>query len=1103
MPKSIEHVIRLYVGDEHQSPIPAGANLVDRFETEVVRNPKRIAVWGEGVTLTYRELHLRSDHLAYEIQRRGVMPGSIVGITADRSVSVITGMLGIIKAGCAYMPIDPAWPAKRVQDILESSKASLVVKCASDLLVGPDIDVIDMSAPFPKMEAVYESPIIKGDHLAYVLYTSGSTGTPKGVMIEHRNVLNLIQGLQAQVYHEHVCSKIACVAPLYFDASVKQIFTSLLLGHSLYIVPNEVRLDGEALWKFYMEHEIEISDGTPMHIQMLTVAAIYRGYKEMSVKHFMIGGEAFPANVVRDFVRVCQPTSPKITNVYGPTECCVDTTAYAIDLHALEKLPAIIPIGRPLLNQGVYILDSQMRLRPQGAWGELYISGCNVGRGYLNEVDKTAERFIEHPYYPGIRLYRTGDMARWLFDGQIEYFGRKDFQVKVNGYRIELGDIEQALLSHPQIKAAIAIVYHPPESLHSSEITSQTGYEGKLALYYTSEPRLEEAEAQRYVMDRVPSYMIPAYFLFVDQFPLTPNGKIDRKQLPPPAIRMKSLEDRDEYDGLPTTQWELAIADVWTKVLGERSWSVHDSFFQEGGDSLKALRIMMELEGMGIHVKLHDIFKYQTIRSLAERWSSIAALSLSVSNVPLATNNNLNEREQQPRKDWHDFSKRILSKAVEEVTAYRDGWLRQPTIGRFEVSAIQRAFLASDAAYSGVVLPIHAALESEQIREGVSLVIRDHALLRSELSMTGGGEWEWSEYEWTADLAVPFLDITECSLSEQALVMQELITELYYAPYEVIGRPLYRLLLVKLNIREYRLVLPCHHAIYDGMSGDILERAVMDKLLVHSLPSPTRQQPIFHYRDFVSQIKRGPQISEPELITNFRLETYHHASKQLYDWLQRYEEQPTRQYRIEVPFEQYYDKLKAEQLFSLCLNMVEQFGSMYRLPSPLPLLMFHYGRRYEQSSFYDTIGPFIDLLPMVLEQGTSEPSAQISEYMRKAADTNVNFISFVFDERIQEEFPRAAELIHPSAHTGILFNYHGQVEHDKILLFNGLVNPIEKEQKKRVNGGIVLDLVTIDIMYSEQVLRLSLTCPFEVSEKELTLQIEGILASSVLVTVEN
>ncbi|MCB0212276.1 MAG: amino acid adenylation domain-containing protein, partial [Anaerolineae bacterium] len=413
------------------------------FEEQVERTPDAVAVVFEEQQLTYRELNNRANQLAHHLIALEVGPDVLVGLCVERSLEMIVGMLGILKAGGAYMPLDPTHPSPRLRLMLELGQVSVVLTQQKfvNRLSDNSGTTLCLDTDWPLIAAAdAENPVGRGTlpNLAYVLYTSGSTGQPKGVMIEHRNLTNLVRGLKEIIYQDYGASqRVALVAPYIFDASVQQIFAALTLGHTLYIVPEEARLDGASLVRYYNRHDIDISDGTPVHLRLL-LAGLPQTQTELQVKHFIIGGEALLRQDVERFIHQLAGLPPKITNVYGPAECCVDTTWYPINPDDLGQFDSI-PIGKPLPNTQIYILNEANRPQPIGVPGEVCIAGAGVGRGYLGRGDLTAEKFVENPFEVGTKLYRTGDLGTYLPNGDILFVGRKDTQVKIRGYRIELG----------------------------------------------------------------------------------------------------------------------------------------------------------------------------------------------------------------------------------------------------------------------------------------------------------------------------------------------------------------------------------------------------------------------------------------------------------------------------------------------------------------------------------------------------------------------------------------------------------------------------------------------------------------------------------------
>ncbi|UCH95996.1 MAG: amino acid adenylation domain-containing protein [Candidatus Aminicenantes bacterium] len=463
--------------------------IVELFADQVVQTPDHIALFGQVLNtlgvghLSYRQLNEKSNQLAHLLKEKGVKPNNLVGIMTDRTVDTVIGIVGILKSGGAYLPIDPETPITRIESILDDAGVSIVLakKTGFDELTfnrmmeaimadngkRPGREVLTpetLAGILPGSSEKNPPDANQSVDLAYSVFTSGSTGKPKGVMIRHYNVHNLVVGLKLRIYERYGAGylKLGLVSPFVFDASIKQIFAALLQGYGLCVVPEEVRVDAGRLFAYYRQHFIDAADGTPAHLTMLTAAMEETGL-EPGVKHFLIGGEALPRRVLEDFFNRF-PTGaplPIITNVYGPSECTVDTTTYDISPDNIRCFE-VIPIGKPMPNCRVYILDSKKNLVPMGVPGELCIGGASVGQGYIKDEALTAAKFIPDPFKPGGQLYFTGDLARWLPDGNVQFLGRSDQQVKIRGFRIELKEIETCLLKHKKVKEAVVVTKKGP-----------------------------------------------------------------------------------------------------------------------------------------------------------------------------------------------------------------------------------------------------------------------------------------------------------------------------------------------------------------------------------------------------------------------------------------------------------------------------------------------------------------------------------------------------------------------------------------------------------------------------------------------------------------
>lgn len=447
-----EKNILLHVFNNTFLEYPKDKTIKDLFEIQSHKTPDNIAVVCDNNKLTYKALNDKANKLARTLVKQGVKANSIVGIMVEPSIDMIIGIMGILKVGGAYLPISTDYPNERIEYILSNSEANILLTHSKiKNRINTKVNILELDD-----ETIYEDECANLElkftprNLSYVIYTSGTTGYPKGVLVEHRNVINLVYGLNKDIYSRYGENlNVALVAPYVFDASVQQIFASLLFGHTLFIVPKDARKDGKLLLKYYNENLIDISDGTPVHINMLTSAKVGN---EIKVKHFIIGGDTLSYKLAQNFYKKYNAGNINFTNVYGPTECCVDSTLYHFNRDTLSKR-TFIPIGKPNYNECIYILGENLELLPIGSSGEIYISGDGVSRGYLNNDKLNKERFINNPFNTKQLFYKTGDFGRWTESGEIEFLGRKDHQVKIRGFRIELGEIENKLLDFSKNKA--------------------------------------------------------------------------------------------------------------------------------------------------------------------------------------------------------------------------------------------------------------------------------------------------------------------------------------------------------------------------------------------------------------------------------------------------------------------------------------------------------------------------------------------------------------------------------------------------------------------------------------------------------------------------
>ncbi|MGF6191971.1 amino acid adenylation domain-containing protein [Serratia sp. 2723] len=573
------------------------------FEQQVAKTPDAIAICHGDENLTYLEFDQIANRIAHHLIGLGIKADMRVAMCMERSCLQIATLFGILKSGGCYVPLDPTYPSERLNDVLHDANPSvlLVDSAGQTILAGStEATAYNVTSLLEKELPNSTTPPLNAfsvNHLAYVIFTSGSTGRPKGVMVEHAQVMNLYYALKSDVFsHYPPQSKVCLNSSLSFDASLQSLL-SLLDGHQLHIVPQDVRVDGVRLVQFIQQHAIDVFDCTPTQLEMLLLSELPEQINSLIL---LIGGEALSSQI---WQRLCTIKHFTAFNLYGPTECTVDATVARItESHPLPT------IGRPIANTAVYLLDNRLKPVPFGAVGHMYISGDGVARGYLDHPDLTAERFSADPFCSkNWRMYRTGDLARYLDEGYLEYLGRDDQQVKINGYRIEPGEIEAKLLSHSQVNEAVVIAYETPSG------------EKQLASYLVMAEGSETEELPRrlrdYLSSLLPEFMLPIAYQPLAQLPLTPNGKIDRKRLPPPGF---SAYVHQSYQA-PQGETEQALYVIWAEILCVDKIGRNDSFFAIGGDSLMAMKLLSKVQShWRSKITMSAFFAQPTLAQLAE-----------------------------------------------------------------------------------------------------------------------------------------------------------------------------------------------------------------------------------------------------------------------------------------------------------------------------------------------------------------------------------------------------------------------------------------------------------------------------------------------------
>jgi len=802
----------LFEWNNTQSELPLNQCVHGLFEAQTERTPDAIAVVFDREQLTYRELNRRANQLAHHLKNLGVKPEIPVGILVDRSLEMVVGLLGILKAGGAYVPLDPAYPPERLVFMLED--ASVAVLLTQALLVESlpkhQGRIVCLDTDWEIIERQSEANLIsevKLDNLAYVIYTSGSTGKPKGVAIEHRNAVALLDWA-TQVFNPEDLAGVLASTSICFDLSVFELFVPLSRGGKVILAENALHLPTLSAAPY-----VTLINTVPSAIaELLRIDGI-----PSSVRTVNLAGEPLGNKLVQQVYE--HNTVQKVFNLYGPSE---DTTysTYTLVKKGGNEPP---PIGRPIANTQVYILDAQKQPVPIGVPGELYIGGAGLARGYLNRPELTADRFILNPFSdePSSRLYKTGDLARYLSDGNIEFLGRSDQQVKIRGFRIELGEIEAAIGQHPAVREAIALVRedNPGDKRLVAYIVANSELRGG---HGDTDPTHSEFinHLRVFLKQKLPQYMIPSAFVLLEAMPLTPNGKIDRRSLRAPDINRAEFESNFTE---PRTPDEQLIAEIWAEVLGLERVGIHDNFFELGGHSLLATQAISRLrEAFQIEVPLRSLFESPTVATVTESLLQYRAeQKLTAPPIKRAS-----RQEELP-----------LSFAQQRL------WF---------LDQLQQG----NPAYNiPAAVRLKGALNVAVLEQTFQEIIKRHEALRTTFNSVEGRPAQViiSSFNFT----LPIVNLRELSQAEREAEAMRLAAEEARQPFDLTKWPLLRVTLLHLDETEYLLLVTVHHIVADGWSMGVLVRevAALYEAFCSGKPSPLPELSV-QYADYaVWQIK--------------------------------------------------------------------------------------------------------------------------------------------------------------------------------------------------------------------------------------------------------
>jgi amino acid adenylation domain-containing protein len=797
--------------NDTKSDFPEDKCIQQLFEEQVERAPDNVAVVFEDRQLTYAQLNARANQLAHYLRTLGVGPEVLVGICLERSLEMVIGLLGILKAGGAYVPLDPEYPKERLASMLEDTQAPVLLtqqRLMAELI--EDRGSKPVLSPSTKLRINSAEGIEDGDsrssiansrihvvcldteweaiaqegeenavssatarNAAYVIYTSGSTGQPKGVMIEHCGLSNTLNWL-SDILELSTQDRCLLKTPITFDAAGREIFPTLIAGGCLVIAEANGHRDCRYIADIIRNEGISIFHCVPSFLWLLMEEPALDG--AAALRAVMCGGEALLPQVV---MRFRHRSGAKLYNVYGPTEAIIDSTYWLCEGTGAHST---IPIGRPIPNARMYILDEALRPLPLGVPGNLYIGGVSLARGYLDRPELTAEKFVPNPFSeePGARLYKTGDLARYLPDGNIEFLGRADHQVKIRGFRIELGEIEAALDQHPAVREAVALA------------REDTLGEKRLVAYVVVEQESRPAanDLRSFLKEKLPEHMVPALFVLLDTLPLTPNGKVDRRALPAPD---RTRPELDKTFVAPRTPTEELLSEIWAQVLDIERVGIHDNFFDLGGHSLLATQVVSRIrEAFQVELPLRRLFEVPTVAGLAE--------SIEVA-----------DRAGQ----------NLVAPPILPVP--RDGNLAL-SFAQQRLWFIEQLAPGNSAYHIPAAIRLRGPLNLAALEQCLNQIVQRHESLRTTFAMVDGQPVQVIAPALTIEL--PVVDLRNLPEAERETEVRRLVTEGAMRPFDLSQGPLVRVALLRLGDEEHVGLLTMHHIVSDGWSTGILIREI-------------------------------------------------------------------------------------------------------------------------------------------------------------------------------------------------------------------------------------------------------------------------------------
>ncbi|WP_458460228.1 amino acid adenylation domain-containing protein [Paenibacillus sp.] len=1003
----------LYGVNDNAVEYPRDATIPQLFEEQVhLYGQKTALVWEEG-EWSYAELYERVQWLASKLRRHGVKSGSSIALILGRGPIQMISILATLKVGCSYVPIDPASPPARIEFILQDCDAAVlltetayastwqsVVPC---IVPADELTAFDSGDVLESMEDIETTALAP----AYIIYTSGSTGTPKGTVMSHRNVTKVMKNSNfVTVVPE---DRILQIANYAFDGSIFDIFASLMNGAALVLVSKETILDMDRLADVIRQQRISVFY---IPTSLFNMLVDWDAECLKNVRRVMFGGEAASVSHANKALACVGPG--RLLNGYGPTEATFFASYHLLEQS--EPYTGSLPIGYPLSNTALYVLDDDLRPVPPNVPGELYISGDAVGIGYLNREDLTKKHFLDDPFRKGERMYRTGDIVKRLTDGNLIFIERSDFQVKIRGFRIELSEIGNCMERLPGVRDAF--------------VMTATELSGSLyvAAYYTTEPDTEinAEDIRRELHQRLPEYMVPARIIRMDRLPINANGKVDRKALLSDLVEEQPMPLKVNS---PRTETEHVILAAMRQVLSNPAMGMDDHFFQSGGHSLKAIALVQNLSKEGIAINVNELFQYPTVRGLANVVRISPPTSVWSEDSPHIQSPITIPQDIILHENQLDSLVLYVLNSCNQVSSFMAG---MTAIGQFPLSPIQQAHASTTSRASGFKTTLEGHLNEQAVKGLIIRVIARHQLLHSIIYEEDILNWHQCDMSLAADMLqqlIPYLDVRHYAPATMEQLEDRLAQSLLHRTYTLKELP-WRLCILRTGVREHKLIWSFDHLAFDGMSAEIIKQQLESEAFQIQQGiklEADRLHNVLNYEDYVSLLSQGPVgISEDELENHYSLQAWQICNSIVMNKFKETEIPQPSAMTVELPLA----GQEPDDVWWICFNTFANIIATYLDMSQLPIALVHYGREYGEQSYYEYVGEFLDLIPVLVDSEFTQ--ADLLKRLEFTKRHRINFMALTHDPSlsaqyadIQEQLGTAYRQAEQEPRQLILFNYQG------------------------------------------------------------------------------